>query len=431
MPSEIVCEIFLCIHAGSEGDLRAICLTCKAWYNFAIDLPFLWHHLHRKAAQTCNKPMLSRLQRTKQIPLHLRFDIAHSEDEQDISSFLHIASANAHRWRCIDIECPDFALADALLDFTRRQALPGLECLIISDNPPFLTPPAPQLLLARAPLLCTLAVSSGNLGCFSPTRTLVDIHLRPCYGTIGMLQTLSLSRVETLYLGTGLWDLFRSSSLVEFPFMRQLTIEGIPWATFQVLLGILNAPLLFTLAVLVELNAYPHDMYIKDSLDRPAHVSLVSDFTLTIRHEPMLNERHMSAVVFTCGWKLPNITRFTTNITFQFLDAFCTIGPSLLLDNRCYGHGFTLGNELELAVPSFAYSRLQHLRIADPWLHTHEIARILTFSFENGLALKSMTVCRNPFSDAKWAELGSLVDIYVWGVQLDIDLASTALFLIQ
>lgn len=412
MPSEIICKIFIEIHAGSEGSLTLICLTSKAWYDFAIDLPFLWDHLHRKAGQKSTAPMLLRLQRTKKIPLHLCFDIA--EDEHDIGSFLEIVSANAHRWRSIDIDCAQFSLVDSLLGFTRHQVLPKLEYLAISDNPPFLTPPVRHPLLARVPLLSRLAISSGHLGRFWPIQTLVHVHLEPCHGTIAMLETLSLNRVETLYLGMGLWDNFRSSTVIEFPFMRQLTIQGIPWVTFQVLLDIFNAPLLSTLAVIVELDVYPQDIPLEQALCRPPHVPLLDDFTLTIRHEPML--RHMSGVVFTCGWKLPTIKRFTTNIPFQFLDALYHNGRSLDVRD-C---GFTLGNNQE--IPPFAFPRLRHLSTADPWLlaYRDEIAEIVTFSIEHSLPLATVTVYRNPFSDAEWAELGTLADIHDWGVVLEL-----------
>lgn len=268
-----------------------------------------------------------------------------------------------------------------------------------------------------------------------PTHTLVNVHLRPCYGTISLFQTLSLSRVETLYLGMGVWDNFPRSSLINFPFMRQLAIEDIPWVTFQAILGMLTAPLIHTLAVLVEIDAYPREIALEPSLDTPADMPLLTKFTITVQHKPS-NLLHMSAIVFMCGWTLPNITHFTTNIPVQFFDALYTPGQSLLLPSRCHDYGFTLGNNLphHLTVPSFAFPRLRHLRAADPWLYmyTEEISRIVTFSTQNGIPLGSITLPADHFTSADLTELRERMDVHDWVEQgVDIDLASTALLLIQ
>lgn len=448
MPPEIVREIFIATHLCEapcayglvvvENTLASICLTSKLWYDFAKDVPILWHHLHRRQRQTCSCPMVLRISRAKLMPLHLDFRVEESDEDVDIHPFVHVLEQHALRWRSITLSCVEFVMAQALLQFTCYRALPLLESLIISDDPPVLTHDGSNLLLRLAPGLRQFTISSVHLRHFSPIKSLVDVRLMPCYGTDALLQKLSLSHVQTLYLERCVWASLTTSSPAHFPFLVNLTVQDISWFTFLELLDVLDAPLLQKLSVLLEITDPILWIPLEESLGISSHMPKLTHFAITLRD--MRHGLHiLSAIIFTCGWAIPTVTHLTTNIPVQFFSAFYTSGLSLIFPARFFDHGFEISESPPsyLDVPSFAFPSLRCLRFHDPHLYMYptELRKIAMFAKTHKIPLASMTIDTDHFSNYELESFKCHVEIKNWedeGVELDdSDMALVAQRLLQ
>lgn len=66
-------------------------------------LPILWHHIVRSPRQDSPLPVLARMARARDHPLHLTIKV--DADDDEIAYFLPLVSQFAHRWQQIEIDC--------------------------------------------------------------------------------------------------------------------------------------------------------------------------------------------------------------------------------------------------------------------------------------------------------------------------------------
>ncbi|KAF7967071.1 hypothetical protein HWV62_35935 [Athelia sp. TMB] len=401
LPLELVQEIFRHTHscdADNRDTFQALLGTCEQWRRCALGVSAFFHHVTRRGRASNVDWMQRRIEVARNTPLHLHVVIEDYEDEEDLGPFISLVSTHAPRWQHIRIDCTDFYLAKAVLDFSRHNAMPLLQSVSIIDNPPFLTPIEPCLLLAHAPLFRSISVASGHLEHFSPLRSLTDLHLNFCYVTMSLLKTLSEHPVERLYLGRGIWQGITWRGRVPLKCLHELTIQGIPWEQLQSLLDAIDAPWLSSLAVL--LYRTPDDTYIsiERSLAQRCSFPRVVDLTVTIPHQPA-STSFLSAVLYSFGWACPNVVTFSTNIPAAFYDALHTRGSDLASLSYLSEHGFSDGATSELDIPSVAFPLLRHLRCADSGVSLCSVVLDLIASFAeaNSIPLDTITVDTSDF----------------------------------
>lgn len=303
---------------------------------------------------------LRRITRTKKLPLHLSFRI--SDDDNCIPLYLPLLEKFADKWQSIEIIGEQFAHVQSVLKFTARCNLSILQRLTVRNQSITLNYPPPRqpLLLIEAPRLIQLDVSSFLLVHLTPSKTLVDVMLLPCYITIRVLKTLAFSRIETLKFGQCLWDKISPVYTVEFPSLLQLTIDGIPWTTLEDLMQILVVPRLRALDITLELDRHTHIIDLEEAMYLSHHMPCITHLSVTcVRIDGCLD--YVNALIFLFGWKFLSVTHFTTNLPTIFLSGLWT-GTFDMAKGYC-DHGFYLVHnaDVPLSIAAIAFPKLVYL----------------------------------------------------------------------